>query len=174
MMKRFLSVFLIVMLFTSCREEVEMSSVNPVNWKNRSVGMPLNDSLLQGASYLSVYSQIYSKTEHIVLDLTATISMRNTSRTDTVFIHKAEYFDTRGNSIRTYFNETIYIAPMETVEIIIDEHDKEGGTGANFLFDWAKKRHANAPCFEAVMISTSGQQGLSFTTQGKNLTKDVK
>ena len=75
MMKRFLSVFLIVMLFTSCREEVEMSSVNPVNWKNRSVGMPLNDSLVQGASYLSVYSQIYSQTEHIVLDLTATISM---------------------------------------------------------------------------------------------------
>jgi len=55
---------------------------------------------------------------------------------------------------------------METAEIIIDERDKTGGTGANFLFDWNKNPDINSPIFEAVMISTYGQQGLSFTTQG--------
>ena len=92
--------------------------------------------------------------------------MRNTSLRDTVYIDNAEYFDTKGKSIRTYFDKTIYIAPMETVEIVIDEIDREGGTGGNFLFNWKTNYASNEPLFEGVMISTSGQQGLSFTTQG--------
>ena len=52
---------------------------------------------------------------------------------------------------------------------MIDEVDKEGGTGANFLFEWKLNKKANEPFFEAVMISTSGQQGLSFTTQGRRI-----
>ncbi len=54
----------------------------------------------------------------------------------------------------------------EQVVLLIDEIDKEGGTGANFIFEWTIKRKSNEPIFESVMISTSGQQGLSFTTQG--------
>ena len=101
--------------------------------------------------------------------LTATISIRNVNKADTVYINKAEYYNTKGNSIRTYFDKPIFIAPMETVEIVIDERDQEGGTGANFLFDWTIKPNSNDPIFEAIMISTSGQQGLSFTTQGKKI-----
>lgn len=95
--------------------------------------------------------------------------MRNTSLKDTVYIDKAEYFDTKGTPIRIYFEQTIFIAPMETVEIVIDEIDREGGTGANFLFDWKIKPASSEPLFEGVMISTSGQQGLSFTTQGQRV-----
>ena len=60
---------------------------------------------------------------------------------------------------------------METVEIIIDEIDKEGGTGANFLMEWKINQTSNEPLFEGVMISTSGQQGLSFTTHGIKINK---
>lgn len=42
----------------------------------------------------------------------------------------------------------------------------EGGTGANFTFDWKIKQGSNKPFFEGIMTSTSGQQGLSFTTKG--------
>ena len=95
--------------------------------------------------------------------------MHNTNTRDTIYIKKAEYFNTDGNSIRTYFDNTIFVAPMATVQIIIDEEDKSGGTGANFLFEWMSKPGSNEPFFEAVMISTSGQQGLSFRTEGKRL-----
>jgi hypothetical protein len=95
--------------------------------------------------------------------------MRNTNRHDSVYIEKAVYYNTHGEAIRTYFDQPVYIRPMETVEIIIDENDQAGGTGANFLFDWKAPKKADAPFFEAVMISTAGQQGLSFTTQGKNV-----
>ncbi|WP_369793829.1 DUF3124 domain-containing protein [Mangrovimonas sp. TPBH4] len=146
-----------------------MSSIHPVNWNNRTLQHPLGDSLTHGSTYLSVYSQIYSESEHRTHDLTVTVSMRNTNTADTVFINKAEYFNTRGHAIRTYFARPIYIAPMETVEIVIDEQDQEGGTGANFLFDWFINPNTHEPLFESVMISTSGQQGISFTTQGKRI-----
>ena len=129
----------------------------------------LEDSMISGSTYLSVYSEIYSQSEHRTHNLTATVSMRNTNLSDTVFIDKAAYFDTHGNPIRSYFDKPVFIAPMETVEIVIDEVDREGGTGANFLFNWRIKPTSNEPLFEGVMISTSGQQGLSFTTQGKRL-----
>jgi hypothetical protein len=97
------------------------------------------------------------------------VSIRNINKSDTIYIKKAEYFNTKGNSIRTYFDRTIFVAPMETIEIVIEEQDQEGGTGANFLFDWAIKPNSNEPFFEGIMISTSGQQGLSFTTHGQKL-----
>ena len=163
-------VFLLFALgLAGCQEQKEYSSVDPVNWGKRTLELPVMDSVVSGSTYLSVYSQIYSQTEHLTHDLTATVSMRNINRKDTVYLTNAEYFDTHGNLIRTYFNTTIYIAPMETIEIVIDEHDREGGTGANFIFDWKAAPGVPEPLFEAVMISTSGQQGLSFATQGKRI-----
>lgn len=171
-MKNSVIILLGLLLVLSCHEKPSISSISPVNWEKRTVKNQLADSLIQGTSYLAVYSQIYSQTEHSTHDLTATVSMRNVNRSDTIYIAKAEYFNTEGNLIRTYFDQTIYIAPMETVEIIIDERDKSGGTGANFLFQWKVKPHTHLPLFEGVMISTSGQQGLSFTTQGKLLKRN--
>jgi hypothetical protein len=168
-MKNIFKIFLLTFLVQSCQEKVEISSNNPMNWDKRTIEFGLTDTLTQGTSYLSVYSQIYSQTEHRTHGLTATVSMRNINKTDTIYINKAEYFNTKGHSIRTYFDKTIFIAPLETVEIVIDERDQDGGTGANFLFDWAIKPHSNEPFFEGIMISTSGQQGLSFTTEGKKV-----
>jgi hypothetical protein len=164
-MKKGILILFISILFFSCEEKREISSINPVNWEDRIVKKPVSDSLKNGRSYLSVYSEIYSQTEHRTHDLTSTVSMRNMSSKDSIFINKAEYFNTEGKLIRTYFSHPIYIAPMETVEIVIDETDAEGGTGANFIFDWTTKENSPAPLFEGVMISTSGQQGISFTTQ---------
>ena len=157
---------LVYILITSCNQEKELSSIDTVNWEKRKVNIEPKDSLIIGSTYLSVYSQIYSLDEHKTHDLTVTVSMRNINKTDTIYLNKAEYFDTHGNSIRTYFDFPIYLKPMETVEIIIDEIDREGGTGGNFVFDWKIKQNSLTPFFEGVMISTSGQQGLSFTTHG--------
>ena len=166
-MKNLIVLILSCFLLLSCGKEKEMSSVNPVNWKKRAIEINANDSLIYGETYLSVYSQIYSYTEHLTHDLTSTISMRNTSIEDTIYVLKAKYFDTHGKLIRTYFDQPIFIAPMETVAIVIDETDKEGGTGANFLFDWAIKPTTTEPLFEGIQLSTAGR--ISFTTEGKRI-----
>ncbi|MEZ4772555.1 MAG: DUF3124 domain-containing protein [Bacteroidia bacterium] len=168
-MKIIQNLLILTLLIQSCKENSAISSVNPVNWDKRTIQSGLPDSLVYGTSYLSVYSQIYSYSEHRTHNLTVTVSMRNVNKADTVYLRKAEYFDTKGKSIRTYFEKTIFIEPMETVEIVIAEHDQEGGTGANFIFDWAIKPNSHEPFFEGVMISTSGQQGISFTTQGQKV-----
>lgn len=155
-----------LLALAGCREEAVISSINPVNWEKRRLPAPLTDSLIIGSTYLSVYSEIYSVTEHRTHDLTVTVSMRNISSSDSVFLYRSDYYDTHGERIRTYFDQPIYIAPLETVEIVIDEADEHGGTGGNFIFDWAVRPGIHEPYFEAVMISTSGQQGLSFTTRG--------
>lgn len=158
----------LVSQFYACQEEVKQEVDTQRNQFQRNITHALPDSLLNGSSYLSVYSQIYNETEHKTYNLTATVSIRNVNSRDTIYIDNAEYFNTRGHAIRKYFKKTVYLAPMETVEIVIEENDKEGGTGANFHFDWRIKPSSNEPLFEAVMISSFGQ-GLSFTTQGKRI-----
>lgn len=168
-MARIILIFCIALTIISCDQNKGISSIHQENWENRTIDFKLNDSLILGNTYLSVYSQIYSQSEHRTQDLTVTVSMRNINLRDTVYVFKATYFDTHGKEIRSYLINPIFLAPMETAEIVIDEVDKEGGTGANFLFDWKVAKNANEPFFEAVMISTSGQQGLSFTTNGKRI-----
>ena len=165
-------VILATLIVLSCNEtsnQNEIETLAPIDWSNKITPLPVQDSLDYGKTYLSVYSQIYSYTAHTSLDLTATVSIRNTSEIDTIYLLKADYFDTHGNSIHSYVKNPIALNKTETLEIVIAESDKTGGTGANFIFDWAKKTSTSEPIFEAVMISTYGQQGLSFTTHGKRV-----
>jgi len=162
-------VLTIALAICACNRSEEISSIDPVNWEKRAIHYSLPDSLETGETYLSVYSQIYSYTEHRTHDLTVTVSMRNIHRTDSVYLLKAEYFDTHGVLVRTYFDQPIFLAPLETVEIVIDGIDGAGGTGGNFLFDWEMKPGSAEPFFEAIMISTIGQQGVSFSTQGRKV-----
>jgi hypothetical protein len=152
-----------------CNQEAQISSVNPENWSKRSVDLTSKDSLEYGKSYLSIYSQIHSLTEHRTHNLTSMVSMRNTSESDTIYLLRAEYYDTHGKSVRKYFNAPIFLGPLETAEITIDEIDVSGGTGSNFILEWKTPMNCPEPLFEGIMISTMGQQGLSFTTQAKRI-----
>lgn len=158
--------FLLFTLLFACNIAVKNNEPEQPDWKKRFASPNGSDSLEFGKSYLSIYSQIYSSTETKAYNLTAMVSIRNTSETDTIFVLKADYYDTNGKLIQKYIKKPIYLAPMETVEIIINEKDILGGTGSNFIFDWNMKENSSTPLFEAVMNSTLGQQGLSFTTQG--------
>lgn len=153
----------------SCSETTKTKRPKISDFGNRAATIKPSDSLQHGSTYLSVYSQIYSFSEKATHNLTATISFHNTSRSENVIITKADYFNTDGEIIKSYLKTPIYIKPLETLQIVIAEADKDGGTGANFIFDWAKTPEMPEPLFEAVMISTAGQQGLSFTTVGRRI-----
>lgn len=164
----FLIVIILGLIIISCHPNSFVDDVINANteWKLRDVKLPAESIKDNGSTYLAVHSQVYSKNAHTMVGLTVTVSMRNTSRTDTAYILKANSYDTHGKMIRSYINNTIYILPMETLEIVIPELDTEGGAGGNFVFDWAISNPTFQPIFDAVMISTLGQQGLSFSTQG--------
>lgn len=166
---RILMVFIFIMVLFSCSKQTEKTiDDNMLKWANRKMLLQPEDSLFSGRSYLSVYSEIYDLTDKTKHLLTSTISIRNTNSNDSIFITKADYFNTQGELIRSYVNSPVYLTPLETVEIVIHRRDSLGGSGANFIFEWAVKNPKYEPLFETVMIWTTGNQGISFITQGKN------
>ena len=167
-MKTFIKIISIVIIFSSCEQKEENKFIQP-DLNNRKVQIKELDNLNKGKTYLPLYSHIYHIHEKRILNLAVTVSMRNISLTDSIYIMKADYYNTSGDKIREYIQDPIYLKPLETIEFIIRDSDNEGGSGANFIFDWAVFNEKNPPLFEAVMISTYGQQGISFTTKGVNL-----
>ncbi|WP_179344221.1 DUF3124 domain-containing protein [Winogradskyella ursingii] len=163
--------FLLIICFisTSCQEPRKLSSTDPELWEARMVKDSMPDSLETGSTFLSVYSQIYVRNSETLSDLAATVSIHNPNLENEIYIEKAVFYNTHGEPIRSYFHQPIFIKSMETVQIIIDGIDNEGGTGANFIFDW--RTSASPPIFEAVMLTTYGQQGISFVTEGKRIDK---
>lgn len=115
--------------------------------------------------YIPIYSEIYNRTKDTKVLLTATLSIRNTSETDTLFLGRVEYFNTEGTLVRKYLAQSIYLKPLETIDYLIEEKDDEGGTGANFLIDWYAKKPMK-PLFQDVMLGAVGNQAFSFTTDG--------
>lgn len=144
----------------------QVTSISAEDWAGRQTEISTADSLQSGSTYLSSYSEIYTRSENHMFSLTGTISLRNVNLNDTVYIEKADYYRTDGEQVRSYFDAPIYLAPMETVSIIITEEDVEGGAGDNFVFHWHKPPGSHDPFFEGVFISVYGQQGISFTTRG--------
>jgi hypothetical protein len=152
-----------VVLF-SCEEVHPVIEMGEENWSKRAVELNPSDSLIHGKTYLSVYSQMYNFSQKQKYNLTGLVSLRNVSEIDTIYLLKADYYNTEGVKIRTYFDYPIYVLPMETLEIVIAQKDVEGGTGSNFLIDWKTPLNCPEPLFEGVMNSIQGNQGVSFTT----------
>ena len=61
------------------------------------------------------------------------------------------------------------LKPLESVRYLVKESDMRGGSGANFIVKWKADVPVNRPIFEAVMIGTRGQQGISFTSRGHEI-----
>jgi len=67
--------------------------------------------------------------------------------------------------VKSLVSKTLILPPMQSIDYVIDRDDTSGGTGANFIVTWGAHRDTK-PMFQAVMIGTTGQHGLSFVTNG--------
>jgi hypothetical protein len=162
---------LLTFFFLSCNDgkEGEQVSFHKPEWAERKINDHALDSLEKKRTYLPVYAQIYEVSEERKINLAATVSIRNTDLKDRVYISKIDYYNTGGHLIRQYLAAPVYVEPMETLEIIIKSADNTGGTGANFLFEWYSDTKTSKAFFESVMISTTAQQGISFTSRGVDI-----
>lgn len=171
-MKKSLFYLIATIFLTSCFE------VNPnLNNENQDV---LEEKLMyidrvelnwQDTIYIPIYSDIYSETKDVRFNLTATLSIRNTNLTDSIFIEDIDYYDSYGKKVRQYLDRVLLLQPMQSIEYVIAENDTAGGTGANFIVNWGSNSNAVRPLFQGVMISTHGQQGISFLTEGVSISR---
>ncbi len=87
---------------------------------------------VSGQFYIPIYSDIYWGQSSTHTDLSATLSIRNTDSTDPLILLKADYYNSIGEKIRGYIDAPAELAPMATVDFVIEREDRTGGSGANF------------------------------------------
>ena len=114
--------------------------------------------------YVPVYSHVYHQRSRRQL-LTATLSVRNTDLKHEIVVTSVRYYDTSGEEVRSYLDEPLQVGPLATVDFVV-EHDDVGGRRHNFIVTWTAGKPVTEPVVEAVMIDTSGQQGISFARRG--------
>jgi hypothetical protein len=117
--------------------------------------------------YVPIYSQIYMWDQRRTMDLSATLSIRNTDLTHPIIISRVSYYDNNGKLIREYLAKPVELNPLASTSFVIEQEDTAGGVGAAFVVEWVAPKQVSAPVIESVMINTSGNQGLSFVSPGR-------
>ena len=135
------------------------------------------DSLLAGGTpprqaydrlvYVPAYSHIWHVSADRDFQLTVTLSVRNPNPWSDLTINRIDYFDSEGDLARVYLAEPRRLGPLETMDVVVEERDETGGSGADFLVGWTPGDGPMAPVVEAVMIGTASGQGLSFLSVGR-------
>ncbi|MEO8361249.1 MAG: DUF3124 domain-containing protein [Vicinamibacteria bacterium] len=136
----------------------------------------LSPDLVQRRIYVSVYSSIYLglASEQLMVNLAATVSVRNTSADHPLVLTHARYYDSAGKAVRDYVEKPSELGPMASVEFVVKRDDVAGGPGANFVIEWAGPSDMDDPIVEAVMIGQSGHAGFSFTSVGQTVKRPIK
>ena len=119
--------------------------------------------------YVPVYSSIYWGSGETVTDLSATLSIRNVDPERPILLLAIDYYDSRGHLVRQYLKEPSSLAPLGTIDYVIERIDASGGAGANFLVEWGAVGRVYEPVMESVMLGQIGSAGISFVSQGRPL-----
>ena len=120
--------------------------------------------------YVPIYSHIYhNNSSNLTLNLSATLSIRNTDPTNSIAITSIRYYDTKGKFIRQYIDQPVELQGLAATNVFIQTDDVIGGSGASFIIEWFAEQKVSPPVVEAVMISTASAQGISFVSNGRVL-----
>lgn len=122
---------------------------------------------VHGEFYIPIYSDIYWGQSSTHTNLSATLSIRNTDSSNPLILLKVDYYDSLGDRIRQYVETPSELAPMATVDFVIDRDDRAGGSGANFTVEWAARGPITEPVMESVMLGQVGGRGVSFLSPGR-------
>lgn len=101
------------------------------------------------------------------MNLTATLSVRNTDLTHPMIVASVKYYDNNGKLVRKYLERPVELGPLASTNFVVDQEDTSGGSGAAFVVEWVTQKEVSVPVIESVMINTSGNQGLSIVSPGR-------
>lgn len=172
MLIRQTSIVLLILLINSCAQsDPNINEKGTDELERLEVDQPISRAEMQydDILYVPIYSDIYLDANNQNTLLTATLSIRNTSFTDSLFISSIEYFNTNGDLVRSYIENQISLRPMATVNYVIEREDDTGGSGANFIVKLSAKNPDIKPLIQAIMIGQNGNKGFAFSTDGYSI-----
>ena len=123
--------------------------------------------------YLPIYSHIWHGDRvmqgkyPLKSQVSALVSIRNTSLKTPIQIVSARYFSTEGKLLKQFMARPVTIVPMGTHELFVEKQEAEGGSGANFIIQWQSEVATNPPVVEAVHADIKGHQTLTFVTTAR-------
>lgn len=166
--------FIFFSLLLSACDELNLGNKTPQpdNKEDSSFFYLLKENNLALTQKKTVYVPVYS--EVFVagggkLNLAITLSIRNTDFNYPLIVNKVNYYNTAGKLIENYLEVPYLLEPMASTHFFVSQVDARGGAGANFIINWSSNKQANKPVIEAVMAGSSGTQGMSFMSSGREL-----
>jgi len=144
------------------------------NFAASLTAMPTENLAVTGAFYVPVYSSVSMSQGKLRADFSVTLSVHNASETRSLILKRIAYFDTSGKMVESYLKTPIALKAFSTVEVFIPASDVRGGTGANFVVDWAAAGEIAEPAVEALMVGGIGAGHYAFISQGRPVKSVVK
>jgi hypothetical protein len=120
-----------------------------------------------GSFYVPAYSSVSMSQGRLRADFSVTLSIHNASETMPLVLNRVAYFDTAGKMVESYLKAPVALKPFSTIEVFIPASDTRGGTGANFVVDWAASGEIAEPVVEALMIGSLANGHYAFISQGR-------
>jgi len=167
-----LAFLFVTILLSSCTNKnpnVDESGKNQLKSLELDHQMNRNEMAYQDLIYVPIYSDIYVDAENQNCMLAATVSIRNTSYQDSLFISKIDYFNTAGELVRRYLDNPISLPPMATINYVVERDDDTGGHGANFIVALSSRNITVRPVIQAIMIGHCSIKSVSFSTDGYSI-----
>ena len=124
--------------------------------------------------YVPAYSHIYSGNKEEPFLLTVTLSIRNIDPYNQINITLVDYYATQGKLLKQHIDKPKLLNPLESLRYVIPQRDESGGSGANFLVKWHSDEFVNPPIIESIMIGAQAQQGISFSSRGREILSTEK
>jgi hypothetical protein len=131
------------------------------------IPVPAEPLAVSGSFYVPVYSSVAMSQGKLRADFSVTLSVHNASENKPLVLKRLAYFDTAGKLVESYLKAPVALKPYATVEIAIATTDVRGGTGANFIVDWAAAGEIAEPAVEALMVGSVGAGHYAFISQGR-------
>ena len=129
--------------------------------------IPPDNLGVSGGFYVPVYSSVSMSQGKLRADFSVTLSIHNASETRPLVLRRIAYFDTSGKMVESYLKAPVALKPFATIEVFVPTTDVRGGTGANFVVDWAATGEIAEPVVEALMVGGLGSGHYAFITQGR-------
>ena len=137
------------------------------SFANSLTTMPSENLGVSGAFYVPVYSSVSMSQGKLRADFSVTLSIHNASEARPLVLRRIAYFDTAGKLVESYLKTPVALKPFSTIEVFVPASDVRGGTGANFVVDWAAAGEIAEPVVEALMFGAIGSGHYAFVSQGR-------
>lgn len=129
--------------------------------------LPSEPLTVGGSIYVPAYSSVWINQGGARADFSVTLSIHNASETKPLVIKRIAYYDGAGKMVESHLKEPVALKPFATIEAFVATLDIRGGTGANFVIDWAAAGEIAEPVTEALMIGTFANGHYAFISQGR-------